>query len=159
MEPRTLVGVAGSLLACALVGPLFHPFGAVSRKMDAAAPIFAGTQMPDDVRHTFETKCADCHSQRTHWPLYSHVAPVSWLLESDSSQARQHLDASEWQSYSAETRIDLLAGLSREARTAAMPPRQYTFIHRDAKLTLQEIERLSLWARSERTRLKTLEGD
>ena len=35
--------------------------------------------------------CGDCHSHETRWPWYSHVAPVSWLLEEDVEEARSAL--------------------------------------------------------------------
>jgi hypothetical protein len=27
--------------------------------------------------------CFDCHSNQTRWPWYSHVAPISWLVQHD----------------------------------------------------------------------------
>ena len=32
--------------------------------------------------------CYDCHSNETRWPWYSNVAPMSWLLAQDVSEAR-----------------------------------------------------------------------
>jgi len=41
--------------------------------------------------------CYDCHSNRTEWPWYSYVAPVSWLVENDVYKGREELNFSEWQ--------------------------------------------------------------
>ncbi|MGH9414323.1 MAG: heme-binding domain-containing protein [Terriglobales bacterium] len=47
-------------------------------------------------RALFQRACFDCHSNNTHWPWYSHVAPVSWLLERDVEDGRRHLNFSQW---------------------------------------------------------------
>ena len=46
-----------------------------------------------------DRSCIDCHSNRTVWPWYSHVAPVFWLVMSDVNRDRQRVDFSEWDSY------------------------------------------------------------
>jgi mono/diheme cytochrome c family protein len=40
----------------------------------------------------FALACADCHSHTTEWPLYSHVAPVSWLVYHDVVEGREHFN-------------------------------------------------------------------
>ena len=47
-------------------------------------------------RELFQRACADCHSNRTKWPWYSRVAPISWLIVKDVEQGRSHLNVSEW---------------------------------------------------------------
>ncbi len=47
-------------------------------------------------RELFFRACADCHSNATKWPLYSRVAPVSWLVYNDVQEGREHLNISEW---------------------------------------------------------------
>lgn len=43
---------------------------------------------------TFYNACADCHSNETNWPWYSHVAPASWLVQSDVDEGRKHFNIS-----------------------------------------------------------------
>lgn len=40
--------------------------------------------------------CYDCHSNETIWPWYSHVAPMSWLVQYDVEEGRRVLNFSEW---------------------------------------------------------------
>jgi hypothetical protein len=40
--------------------------------------------------------CFDCHSNETRWPWYSHVAPFSWLTQSDVDRGRRKVNYSEW---------------------------------------------------------------
>jgi len=47
-------------------------------------------------RETFMLVCGDCHSNETQWPWYSHVAPISWLVEEDVEDGRGHFNVSAW---------------------------------------------------------------
>ena len=38
--------------------------------------------------------CMDCHSNETHWPRYSKVAPMSWLVARDVERARKVMNIS-----------------------------------------------------------------
>jgi hypothetical protein len=42
----------------------------------------------------FSRSCLDCHSHKTKWPWYSNIAPVSWLIQHDVNEARQHFNIS-----------------------------------------------------------------
>ncbi|MCX7782465.1 MAG: heme-binding domain-containing protein, partial [Meiothermus sp.] len=47
-------------------------------------------------RALFVRACADCHSNQTRWPWYSHIAPVSWLVQRDVEEGRSKLNLSLW---------------------------------------------------------------
>lgn len=49
----------------------------------------------------FHRACYDCHSNRTTWPWYSNVAPVSWLVQRDVNGGRRHLNSASGTSLSA----------------------------------------------------------
>lgn len=77
--------------------------------------------------------CFDCHSNETRWPWYSHVAPMSWLVQRDVDEGRRELDFSEWhRSYeeAGEAAETVLEG--------EMPPRSYLIMHPSARLSLEE---------------------
>jgi hypothetical protein len=38
--------------------------------------------------------CMDCHSNETTWPVYSYIAPVSWLVYYDVQRGRSQLNLS-----------------------------------------------------------------
>jgi hypothetical protein len=73
--------------------------------------------------------CFDCHSNETRWPWYSHVAPISWLLERDVEEAREHLNFSE---FSREQRHADEA--AHEYEEGEMPLWFYLPLHREARL-------------------------
>ena len=84
---------------------------------------------------------------------------MSWLIESDVHQARSHMNLSGWSQYSLEEKQELLADLAAAVRSRQMPPPRYTLMHRNAKLSEPELERIYQWARGERRRLKSLAAD
>ena len=154
MIHMTKIAAAAVVCAAASVALSFaHPFGDPHGQSSEAAGLFSGAQTPPDVRATFERKCVNCHSESVEWPFYSHMAPVSWMLEHDVVEAREHLNMSLWQRYTPEQKSDLLGRIAAETRAGEMPPARYTMIHRDAKLTPDDQQRLYLWAKAERKRL------
>ena len=49
-----------------------------------------------ETRALVKRTCFDCHSHETVWPWYSHVAPVSWLVQHDVEDGRHELNFSTW---------------------------------------------------------------
>jgi len=47
-------------------------------------------------RATFFKLCGDCHSNETTWPIYSTIAPISWLVQHDVDEGRENLNVSMW---------------------------------------------------------------
>jgi hypothetical protein len=74
--------------------------------------------------------CYDCHSNETRWPLYSYVAPMSWLVQRDVENGRRELNFSEWDG-DADDAADAV-------EDGSMPPRSYTLLHPDARLSGEE---------------------
>lgn len=105
------------------------------------------TDIPPDVRETLMTKCADCHSNQTRAPLYGRFAPFSWLMERDIVKAREAMNLSQWNNYSAEERDAFKVKIFLEAKTNRMPLLQYRIIHWNARITDVDIESLGQWAR------------
>ena len=87
--------------------------------------LLQGANLPPDAKAVLVTKCADCHSSETRWPVYARVAPGSWLIERDIVEARKHMDLSRWELLSMEQQQVLLAKISHEAKSGDMPPLQY----------------------------------
>jgi cytochrome c len=154
--PRILLaGVCAVILLIAL--SFMHPFGNPREVKASSSHLFAGAQIPEPLRQLVERKCGNCHSEAVDWPFYSRVAPISWLLEHDVMEAREHMNLSRWNTYSNQEKSGLLSRLAAKARSGEMPPARYTAIHGDAKLLSTEQDSLYSWARAERRRLK-IEG-
>lgn len=78
-----------------------------------------------------------CHSNEADWPLYSYVAPLSWLVQSDVERGRDELNFSDWpeDADEADDAIDAILD-------GSMPPDRYTRIHRGARLSDSEADEL-----------------
>ena len=132
-----------------------HPFGAVKAHA-SVEPLLSSAVVDAETVRIIQRSCQNCHSQNTDWPWYSYVAPVSWLIESDVHKARSHMNLTRWTQYSLEEKQERLAELAAAVRSRQMPPPRYTLMHRNARLSQPEQERLYQWARGERRRLKSL---
>jgi hypothetical protein len=74
----------------------FFPPERTNPTSDPAASFEAVFKPPAQVSAIIARACQDCHSHRTVWPWYSRVAPASWLVADDVSEARQHVNFSAW---------------------------------------------------------------
>lgn len=126
---RTLLALA----VCAALIQLY-PYG----RAHANPPT---TGEPDwDSEHTRRLamqSCGDCHSNETDWPWYSHVAPVSWLVQHDVDEARQHLNFSEFDRPQRDAHEAV-----EEIEEGEMPLRKYLWLHPEARLDAQERRQL-----------------
>lgn len=144
-----LVG-AGAAVALAVLLAFVHPWGDLRSRVQ---PIAAqALNAPPEVLRVLEKSCGDCHSSQTRWPLYSRVAPVSWLVEHDVAEGREHMNLSRWDLYDAEQQVNLLAAIGTQLRQQKMPLRQYLLLHPEAKLSDGERKIVMDWAKSERKR-------
>jgi len=101
-------------------------------------PVVADAPWPnDDVASLARAACYDCHSNESHWPVYSYVAPMSWLVRRDVEAGRDEFNFSEWGRHG--NNGDKAA---EEIADGAMPPGRYTLLHPDARLSDAEREAL-----------------
>ncbi|HVU28188.1 MAG TPA: heme-binding domain-containing protein [Verrucomicrobiae bacterium] len=120
-----------------------------------ARDFLAATMPPPEINTMFRSACYDCHSDETKWPWYSRVAPVSWLVANDVTEGRKNLNLSEWPTdpLRAAKRVE---NMSEQIEYQDMPPKKYTLIHRDARLTENQRKQLEDWLTMEAARLKSL---
>jgi hypothetical protein len=102
----------------------------------------------------FTHACVNCHSEKTRWPWYSRVAPVSWLVENDVKHAREHLNLSHWNDLEAADQRLLLTAIATVIENREMPPHKYVVLHPEAKLSADDSVRVIEWTRAERRRLR-----
>lgn len=100
-----------------------------------------GTREPawnsPETRELIRRACFDCHSNTTVWPWYSHIAPVSWLVQRDVNGGRRHLNFSEWDLPQRHSK-----DVAQQVREGEMPPWFYLPMHPAAKLTPAEKQAL-----------------
>lgn len=147
------VGILVLLFLLAFV----HPFGN-ARVADPGRQLMTSAQIGTPVLDVLQRSCQNCHSERTTWPAYSHMAPVSWLIEKDVQDGRSHWNMSKWDQYSLEDREHILSEIGPMVRNKQMPLPKYLFLHPEAKLSAADAELLYQWSRQERKRLKSDTG-
>ena len=100
---------------------------------DAKEPAWDSAATKDLVRRA----CFDCHSNQTVWPWYSHVAPVSWLVQRDVNGGRRHLNFTEWDKPQRHAK-----DIAEQVKQGDMPPWFYLPMHPAARLTDAEKQAL-----------------
>jgi cytochrome c len=155
------VWIVAALVVASVVGLGYvHPFGDPRvEPAEGLGTLLRGAKMPMDAKVVLVTKCADCHSSETRWPVYARIAPGSWLMERDIVEARKKMDLSRWEEMPVETQEVLVAKIVQEAKNGNMPPLQYRLLHWDAKLSSGEVRALSLLGKSEGGSEAALAGD
>jgi len=88
----------------------------------------------DSVRtkELFYKACGDCHSNKTKWPSYSNIAPISWIIAHHIDEGREHLNINENPS-----KKDIKEAIE-ETEEDEMPPFPYKLMHKEARLSKKE---------------------
>jgi hypothetical protein len=93
-------------------------------------------EAPPEVAAIMRRACFDCHSNETRWPIYSRIAPGSWLMARDVHNGRNHLNFSEWAEVDEDERQDDLENCWDQVAAGEMPKWFYIYpFHLDAKLS------------------------
>jgi hypothetical protein len=118
-----------------------------------AQAIEAHLQMSPQVATILDQSCNDCHSNKTRWPWYSNVAPVSWFVIDHVDHGRSHLNFSDWGRFDRREAEEMLSAICKEVQSGAMPLSSYTPLHPGSELTSDEIKALCDWTSSEQVRV------
>ena len=152
---RTILALAGTAAIVFLIAAQFAGPDEDNGRIDPAQTIEAQTKMPLNVAAILGRACQDCHSERTEWRWYGHIAPMAWLQMADVYAGRQHMNFSTWGQYSTAQQDRRLLGMCVLARRRSMPLWYYRFVHySQATLSDSDLNTLCGWTEAERARLK-----
>ena len=115
---------------------------------DTSGDLIVMENAPENVSSILHKACYDCHSNQTHYPWYSYVAPIAWLVADDTRMGREELNFSEWSTLSKRRKIKVLKEMAEETEKKKMPLPVYTIVHKDAILSDEEIALISEWTAS-----------
>ena len=121
--------------------------------VDESQTIFVRTQMTPQVAAILNRSCNDCHSNKTIWPWYANVAPISWWLTNHVNEGRRNLDYSEWAKSAADRQDRKLRQMCDEVTDGNMPLSSYLPMHPKARLSEEDKKTLCDWTATERERL------
>src|SRR5712692_6021387 len=118
--------------------------------VDESQTIFTRAQMTPQVAAIFNRSCVDCHSNKTVWPWYTNVAPISWFITNHVNDGRQMMNLSEWGRMDQDRQSKKLRQMCEEVTDGAMPLSSYTPLHPGSKLSPADVKTLCDWTDAER---------
>jgi len=86
-------------VACLFVIAQFIRPAKTNPSADPSLAIESHVQVDPKVSSILDRSCADCHSNKTRWPWYTNVAPVSWFVIDHVNDGRKELNLSEFGKY------------------------------------------------------------
>ena len=113
--------------------------------IDQSQALESHVQVDPKVAAILDRSCKDCHSNKTQWPWYSNVAPVSWFVIDHVDHGRTHLNFSEWGTYDADQQKNLLRDICIEVKQGSMPLSSYTPLHPGSRLTGEDVATICEW--------------
>ncbi len=113
-------------------------------------PVTGEIQAPPEVINILRESCFDCHSNRTRWPWYSRVAPVSWLITHDVQEAREKMNFSAWADIPLPSRAHYIHEIVEHVEEKEMPLSRYLYLHPRAGVTQAGLEILRNWEESQK---------
>lgn len=113
-------------------------------------PFLAETKPSQQVAGILKTSCYDCHSNKTKYPWYANLAPVSFFLADHVEEGKEHLNFADWANYTAKQKDHKLEEVLEVIEKNEMPLESYTLIHQDAKLSAAQAEAIISWVNAAR---------
>jgi hypothetical protein len=123
------------LVLLVLVGIQFIPVDRSVPEFSPRQDFLVMSRATDQVAALVRDACYDCHSYETEYPWYAYVAPVSMWLQGHIDEAREHINYSEWHSYSTGDADHALEEMVEVVKNGEMPLRSFTWTHPEARLT------------------------
>ena len=117
---------------------------------DSSLAIESRLQVDPKVSAILDRSCVDCHSNKTRWPWYTEVAPVSWFVIDHVNEGRRELNFSEWGNYDKRRQLGKLRQICREVTNGVMPLGSYTPMHAGSALTADDVKTLCEWTDAQR---------
>jgi Haem-binding domain len=121
----------------------------IAKRTVPEKPLMTGSNVPAPVRSILKRACQDCHSENTVWPWYSHIPPISQRIHSDVERGRAFMDLSEWSDYTETQQRGYTAAIGAAIQDHLMPPPMYVRMHREARLSSEELELVRAWVLAE----------
>jgi hypothetical protein len=136
--------VIGSFFALFILIQFFQP----AKNDKIANPkndIVFSLQIPTNVKQKIVNACYDCHSEKTAYPFYNRIAPVSWMLARHIREGKEHLNFSAWANYDKKKQIKLLGDICDEITAGEMPVKSYVLMHSRAVINKKELADICAW--------------
>lgn len=111
-----------------------------------ASGIIKQYNVPLNVEVLLRTACFDCHSNNTRYPWYANVQPMGWLLADHIKDGKAKLNFDEFGNLSKRRQLSKLKSIAGSVKDGSMPIASYTWLHKDAKLLVENKASIIDWA-------------
>ncbi len=108
--------------------------------------IFHKTGQPAEISAMVQSACYDCHSNRTAYPWYASVAPVSWIIANHVKEGKEHLNFSDWKLLDKAQQQHALEEIVEVLEKQEMPLKPYQWLHSEAEMTSEKSIQIIDWA-------------
>ncbi len=106
-------------------------------------------KVPQKVESILKKACYDCHSNKTKWPFYANIAPLSFSIASHVKDGRKALNFSNWKNIDPKIRTKRIQRAIKTVKNGMMPLPTYLWLHDEAKLTKEEKTVLTTWLKDQ----------
>ncbi len=112
--------------------------------------------VPVDVDQILKVSCFDCHSNKTEYPWYSNIQPVSWWIDDHVSEGKRHLNFSQFTNLPVANQNHKFEEIIETVEEHEMPLASYTYLglHKGANLTDLQRKFVINWAKAQMDTLK-----
>lgn len=110
--------------------------------------------IPREAETILKISCYDCHSNNTDYPWYNKIQPFSGILENHIIEGKEHLNFSEFGTYSKRKQRSMFNSMAGQIEEGEMPLQSYLWMHREARLSEMEKETLLKWIEESLDNLK-----
>lgn len=142
------------LLIALVIIQFIHP---KKNKSEGAQINYIGNtfNVPPAVKIILAKACNDCHSNNTKYPWYTHLQPIHWWLNDHILEGKKELNLDEYNNRSLRYQYKKMEEIIEQIKEGDMPLNYYTWVHTNAKLTVDEKSNLTGWAESVMDTLKS----
>ena len=113
---------------------------------DASTDITHSVTVTTEIKSILEKSCYDCHSNHTEYPWYFNFQPVASWLAHHVEEGKDELNFSEFDTYKLKRKKHKLKEVIEQLKEGEMPMSSYLIIHKDAKLSEEQKNKLIHWA-------------
>ncbi len=133
------------LLAALIIIQFIHP---KRNKAEGAQPNYIGNAfaIPADVKTILAKACNDCHSNNTRYLWYSNFQPVHWWHNKHIINGKKGINFDEYTHKSLRYQYHKMEETIEMIKEGKMPLNSYTWMHKDARLTEEEKNKIISWA-------------
>ncbi len=110
-------------------------------------------EAPQEIVSILKRSCYDCHSNKSTYPWYDRVAPVSWIVKDHVKNGRKVVNFSLWNSYK-KKKQKFFADKLGKSIIIRMPMPSYLWLHPEARLSNAEKKLLKEWGENLKEKIK-----